>query len=71
LQHNGIQACTPGRRSRWAAVKHDKRRYRRRNRIEIVFGRLKSWRRVMARHDRCPGVLFIVVAPPAIIRFWL
>lgn len=30
----------------WMPVKHDKRGYTRRNRIEIMFGRLKDWRRV-------------------------
>ena len=34
---------TPGRKSRKKAVKYDKRRYKRRNRIEIMFGRLKDW----------------------------
>lgn len=44
--------CIPGRKSRNKAVKHDKRRYKRRNRIEIMFGRLKDWRRVATRYDR-------------------
>ena len=30
----------------------DKRRYKRRNRIETMFGRLKDWRRVATRYDR-------------------
>ncbi|MFT9375979.1 MAG: IS5/IS1182 family transposase, partial [Komagataeibacter saccharivorans] len=30
----------------------------RRNRIEIMFGRLKDWRRVATRYDRCPTVIF-------------
>jgi transposase len=46
LHAKGIKPCIPGRRSRNAAVKHDKRRYRLRNHIEIMFGRLKDWRRV-------------------------
>ena len=50
---NGIQPCIPGRRSRNEPVRYDKRRYRRRSRIEILFGRLKDWRRVAARYDRC------------------
>lgn len=49
LQAKGIQPCIPGRRSRNEPVRHDKRRYRRRNRIEILFGRLKDWRRVATR----------------------
>ena len=46
LQDKGIRACIPGRKQRKKPVKYDKRRYKRRNRIEIMFGRLKDWRRV-------------------------
>jgi len=41
LKDKGIKVCIPGRKSRKKAVKYDKRRYKRRNRIEIMFGRLK------------------------------
>jgi transposase len=41
LQAKGIRPCIPGRRSRNEPVRYDKRRYRRRSRIEIMFGRLK------------------------------
>ena len=43
LKDKGIKVCIPGRKSRKKAVKYDKRRYKRRNRIEIMFGRLKDW----------------------------
>lgn len=46
LEQKGIKPCIPGRKSRSQPVKYDKRRYKRRNRIEIMFGRLKDWRRV-------------------------
>lgn len=42
----GIPPCIPCRKSRGKAVRYDKRRYLRRNRIEIMFSRLKDWRRV-------------------------
>lgn len=57
LQAKGIQPCIPGRRSRNEPVRYDKRRYRRRSRIEIMFGRLKDWRRVATRYDRWPASL--------------
>lgn len=41
LQDKGIRACIPGRKKRKTPVKYDKRRYKRRNRIEIMFGRLR------------------------------
>jgi transposase len=46
LQAKGIEPCIPGRRSRNEPVRYDKRRCRRRSRIENMFGRLKDWRRV-------------------------
>ena len=42
LQDKGIRACIPGRKRRKKTMKYDKRRYKRRNRIEIRFGRLKD-----------------------------
>ncbi len=49
LERKGIKPCIPGRKSRSMPVKYDKRRYKRRNRIEIMFGRLKDWRRVASQ----------------------
>ena len=49
LQAKDIQPCIPGRKSRLEHIKYDKRRYKRRSRIEIMFGRLKDWRRVATR----------------------
>ena len=37
LKDKGIRACIPGRKQRKTPVKYDKRRYKRRNRIEIMF----------------------------------
>ena len=71
LQDKGIRPCIPGRKSRGKAVRYDKRRYRRRNRIEIMFGRLKDWRRVATRYDRCPTVFFSALALAATVIFWL
>ncbi|MFC0512144.1 transposase, partial [Asaia spathodeae] len=52
-------------------VKYDKRKYKRRNRIGIMFGRLKGWRRVATRYDRCPTVLFSAICLAATVMFWL
>jgi len=71
LQAKGIQPCIPGRRSRNEPVRYDKRRYRRRSRIEIMFGRLKDWRRVATRYDRCPTAFFPAVALAASVISWL
>jgi transposase len=62
LQAKGIQPCIPGRRSRNEPVRYDDRSYRRRSRIEIMFGRLKDWRRVATRYDRCSKRFFSAIA---------
>jgi transposase len=35
-----------------------------------MFGRLKDWRRVATRYDRCPTVFFSA-ALASIVTFWL
>ncbi|NVN05367.1 IS5 family transposase [Asaia spathodeae] len=71
LEGKGIKPGIPGRKSRGKPVKYDKRKYRRRNRIEIMFGRLKDWRRVATRYDRCPAVFFSAICLAATVIFWL
>ena len=71
LKDKGIQPCIPGRKSRGKPVKHDKRRSKRRNRIEIVFGRLKDGRRVATRYDRCPKDFLSAIALAATVMFRL
>ena len=71
LEEKGIKPCIPGRKSRGKPVKYDKRKYKRRNRIEIMFGKLKDWRRVATRYDRCPAVFFSTICLAATVIFWL
>lgn len=71
LKDKEIRPCIPGRKSRGKAIRYDKRRYRRRNRIKINFGRLKDWRRVATRYDRCAKTFLSTVALAATVMFWL
>ena len=71
LHDKKICPCIPGRKKRKTPVRNDKRRYERRNRIEIMFGRLKDWRRVATRYDRCPQTFFSAIALAATVIFWL
>lgn len=71
LKDRGIRPCTTGQRSRGRAVRYDKRRDRRRNRIEIMFGRLKDWRKVATRYDRYTKTFLTAVALAATVMFWL
>jgi len=50
---------------------HDEARYRTRHKIENSFARLKDWRRVATRYDRCPEVLLSACTLAAVVMFWL
>jgi transposase len=71
LIDKGKEPCIQGRKLRKKEVKDDKRRHKRRNRIERIFGRTKDWRRVATRYDRCPKVLLQAIALAATVIFWL
>jgi len=71
LKDKGIRACIPGRKSRGKPVRYDRRRYRRRNRIEIMIGRPKDWRRIATRYDRCPKVFLSGILLAATVLFRL
>ena len=53
----------------WAS--HDRTLYRQRHRIENMFGRLKDWRRVHTRYDRCAHTFMSAIAIAATLIFWL
>lgn len=71
LKDRRIRVGIPGRKQRKRTVKYGKRRYKRRNRIEIRFGKLKDWRRVATRYDRCPMVFLSAIALAALVIYWL
>ena len=71
LPDKGIRPCIPGRKSRSKTARYDRRRYKCRNRIEMMFGRLKDWRRVATRYDRWPKVFLSAIALAATVIYWL
>jgi len=71
LKDEGIEPCIPGRKSCGKPVKLDKHRDKRRNRIKIMFGGMKDWRRVATRYNRCTKVFLSSVALAATVMFWL
>ena len=44
---------------------------RKRHRIENSFARLKDWRRIATRYDRCQKVFLSACALAAGVMFWL
>jgi transposase len=71
LVDRGITPCIPARKRRTLSVTHDPVLYHRRHLIENMFARLKDWRRIATRYDRCADLFLSACALAAIVLFWL
>jgi len=71
LIDRGISPCIPSRACRKEPIPHDTALYRLRHRIENSFARLKDWRRIATRYDRCPILFLSACVLAAIVMFWL
>ena len=71
LQDKGITPCIPSKKNRKEPVSYDKELYKQRHKIEIMFGRLKDWRRIAMRYDRCAHTFFSAICIAAITIFYL
>jgi putative transposase len=71
LLSKAIAPCIPSTCSRKTPIPHDALLYRQRYRIEIIFGRLKDWRRIAMRYDRCAHIFFSAITLAATFTFWI
>ncbi len=71
LIDKGIEPCIPSNRTRKQALPYEKLLYRQRHKIENMIGRLKDWRRIATRYDRCTRTFFSAICIAAIVAFWL
>ena len=71
LAARGTDACIPSSRSRKIPIPHDPAVYRRRHRIENLFARLKDWRRIATRYDRCADLFLSACCLGAVVLYCL
>jgi putative transposase len=71
LTQKGIEPCIPSTKSRKVALSYCKTLYRQRHKIENMFGRIKDWRRIATRYDRCAHTFFSTICIAAAISFYL
>ena len=71
LAARGITACIPSKASRAKPIEHDRMLYRQRHKIENAFGRLKDWRHIHTRYDRCSHTFMSAICIAAAAIFWL
>jgi transposase len=71
LADRDISACIPSKKNRKAPIPHDAVLYRQRHKIENMFGRIKDWRRIHTRYDRCAHTFMSAIYIAAVVIFWL
>ena len=71
LDERGITACIPGRSNRKIPIGYNRELYRQRHKIENMFGRLKDWRRIHTRYDRCAHTFMSAICIAATVIFWI
>lgn len=70
LAARGITACIPSKSNRKKPIEHDREFYRQRHKIENMFGKLKDWRRIHTRYDRCAHTFMSAICIAAVVSFW-
>jgi transposase len=58
LKQRGIEPCIPPMCHRRVQLSYDIDLYKRHHKIENMFGKLKDWRRIATRYDRCAYTFF-------------
>lgn len=71
LDQRGIMACIPTHAKRKTRLPHNPVLYRQRHRIENMFARLKDWRRIHTRYDRCADLFLAAITFAATFIFWI
>lgn len=71
LAKRGITACIPPHAKHKIQHRYDLILYRQRHKIENLFARLKDWRRIHTRYDRCAHTFLSAIAFAAAFIFWL
>jgi transposase len=71
LTAKGIMPCIPPRKNRKYPPAYDKELYKQRHKVECMFGKLKDWRRIHTRYDRCAHTFFSAICIAASVKFYL
>jgi len=71
LLARGIAPCIPPTKNRRETIQYDKTLYKQRHRIANLFAKLKEWRRIATRYDRCAHTFFSAICLAAAVLFYL
>jgi len=71
LRTKGITPCIPHKKNRKIPQPYDQTLYKQRHKVENMFAKLKDWRRISTRYDRCQHTFFSAIQIACIVIFWI
>ena len=71
LVKRGITPCIPPRAKRKNPATCCKALYKQHHKVENMFAKLKDWRRIAMRYDRCAHVFLSAIQIAAVVIFWI
>ena len=71
LAEQQIAPCIPPKKNRKETIDYCRATYKTRHRVENLFAKLKDWRRIATRYDRCAHTFRSAIYLAATIIFWL
>jgi transposase len=71
LMERDISPCIPPRAKRKHPATYCKKLYKQRHKVENLFAKLKDWRRIAMRFDRCAHTFLSAIQIAAIVIFWI
>ena len=71
LKKKGVTPCIPPRKNRKKKSRYSKTLYKQRHKSEIMFGRIKDWRRIAMRDDRRAHTFYSAIYRAVTFIFYL
>ena len=71
LADQDITPCIPPKKNRKTTIEYCKSLYKTRHKVENLFAKLKDWRRIATRYDRCAHIFRSAIYLAATVIFWL
>lgn len=71
LINKGIVPCIPSKKNRKVQHEYDRDLYKKRHKIENSFAKLKDWRRIATRYDRCAHIFKAAITIACIFIWWI
>lgn len=71
LLEKGITPCIPPKKNRKIKIEYDETLYKQRHKVENMFAKLKDWRRISTRYDRCAHTFQAAITIAAIVIWWI